>query len=46
MNNNAFQVQRAKKYAEKESMEGKVRFVKGDFMNLVELFGESSFDAV
>jgi len=46
LNNNEFQVMRARKYTKKAGLEGQVNFVKGDFMNLVEQFGENSFDAV
>jgi SAM-dependent methyltransferase len=45
LNNNEFQVQRARKYTKKAGLENQVTFVKGDFMNLVEQFGENSFDA-
>lgn len=46
VNNNDFQLQRARKYAKRASLgEGKLEFVKGDFMRLVELFGENTFDA-
>lgn len=46
VNNNQFQVGRARKYAKKEGLENQVTFVKGDFMRLSEQFGENSFDAV
>jgi sterol 24-C-methyltransferase len=45
LNNNEFQVHRARKYAKQAGLEGQVTFVKGDFMKLVEQFGENSFDA-
>lgn len=45
LNNNEFQVQRARKYTQKAGLENQVTFVKGDFMKLVEKFGENSFDA-
>jgi sterol 24-C-methyltransferase len=45
VNNNQFQVGRARKYAKKEGLENQVTFVKGDFMRLSEQFGENSFDA-
>lgn len=46
LNNNDFQIGRARKYTVKSGQEGKVTFVKGDFMKLAEAFGEGSFDAV
>lgn len=46
LNNNEFQVGRARKYTKKMGLEGQVQFVKGDFMKLSEQFGENSFDAV
>ncbi|KAF8635452.1 hypothetical protein AX15_000430 [Amanita polypyramis BW_CC] len=46
LNNNEFQVQRARKYTEQADLEGQVTFVKGDFMKLSEQFGEGYFDAV
>ncbi|WFD30485.1 sterol 24-C-methyltransferase [Malassezia sp. CBS 17886] len=46
LNNNAYQVERAKKYTAKAGLQDQVTFVQGDFMNLVEQFGENSFDAV
>ncbi|KJA25493.1 hypothetical protein HYPSUDRAFT_37472 [Hypholoma sublateritium FD-334 SS-4] len=46
LNNNDFQIQRARKYTKKAGLEGQVTFVKGDFMKLSEQFGENSFDAV
>lgn len=46
VNNNMFQVLRARKYTEKQGLSDKVSFVKGDFMALKEQFGENSFDAV
>jgi len=46
LNNNDFQIMRAKKYTKKADLDGQVSFVKGDFMKLVEQFGENSFDAV
>jgi sterol 24-C-methyltransferase len=45
LNNNEFQVGRARKYTKKIGLEGQVQFVKGDFMKLTEQFGENSFDA-
>ncbi|VDB90027.1 unnamed protein product [Peniophora sp. CBMAI 1063] len=48
VNNNAFQVGRARRYTRDVGLdaEGRVRFVRGDFMRLAEIFGEGSFDAV
>lgn len=46
VNNNQFQVERARKYTAKAGLSEKVTFVKGDFMKLAEQFGENSFDAV
>ncbi|TIA90579.1 hypothetical protein E3P99_01523 [Wallemia hederae] len=46
LNNNAFQVARARKYTNKAGLDDQVQFVKGDFMKLSEQFGENSFDAV
>ena len=46
LNNNDFQIQRARRYTAKAGLSEKVTFVKGDFMKLAEQFGENSFDAV
>ncbi|BGP39833.1 Delta(24)-sterol C-methyltransferase [Rhodotorula kratochvilovae] len=46
LNNNEFQVLRARKYTAKAGLSNQVQFVKGDFMALAEQFGENSFDAV
>lgn len=46
VNNNAFQVQKANAYTKKAGLSDQVSFVKGDFMALVEQFGENSFDFV
>ncbi|GAA5997946.1 sterol methyltransferase [Rhodotorula paludigena] len=46
LNNNEFQVQRARKYTAKAGLSNQVSFVKGDFMALAEQLGENSFDAV
>ncbi|KAF9239835.1 S-adenosyl-L-methionine-dependent methyltransferase [Melanogaster broomeanus] len=46
LNNNDFQIQRARRYTKQADLENQVSFVKGDFMKLVEQFGENSFDAV
>jgi len=46
LNNNDFQIGRARKYTQHAGLEGQVTFVKGDFMKLAEQFGEGSFDAV
>jgi sterol 24-C-methyltransferase len=45
LNNNDFQIGRARRYTEDASLEDQVQFVKGDFMKLSEKFGENSFDA-
>jgi sterol 24-C-methyltransferase len=45
VNNNEFQLNRARKYTKEAGLEDQVTFVKGDFMKLVEQFGENSFDA-
>jgi len=45
LNNNDFQLQRARKYTKKAGLENQVTFVKGDFMKLSEQFGEGYFDA-
>ncbi|EPQ26966.1 uncharacterized protein PFL1_05601 [Pseudozyma flocculosa PF-1] len=46
LNNNEYQVQRARKYTAQAGLESQIEFVKGDFMKLDEQFGENSFDAV
>ncbi|OJA17869.1 hypothetical protein AZE42_05908, partial [Rhizopogon vesiculosus] len=46
LNNNDFQIQRARKYTKMAGLDGQVTFAKGDFMNLAEQFGANSFDAV
>ncbi|KAE9389157.1 delta-sterol C-methyltransferase [Gymnopus androsaceus JB14] len=46
LNNNDFQIGRARKYAQRANLESQVTFVKGDFMKLSEQFPENSFDAV
>jgi sterol 24-C-methyltransferase len=45
VNNNDFQIGRARKYAALAGLEKQVTFQTGDFMKLSELFGEGSFDA-
>lgn len=45
LNNNDFQIGRARKYTKEADLEDQVQFVKGDFMKLSEQFGENSFDA-
>lgn len=45
VNNNDFQIGRARKYTAKQGLQDQVTFVKGDFMKLAEQFGEESFDA-
>ncbi|KAJ5894714.1 hypothetical protein N7495_006405 [Penicillium taxi] len=44
LNNNDYQIERAKSYAEKQGLSHKMDFVKGDFMQMK--FPENSFDAV
>ncbi|KAI0295758.1 delta-sterol C-methyltransferase, partial [Russula brevipes] len=46
LNNNDFQIGRARKYTKAAGLEDQVQFVKGDFMKLSEQFGENAFDAV
>ncbi|KAF7323862.1 Delta-sterol C-methyltransferase [Mycena kentingensis (nom. inval.)] len=46
LNNNEFQVQRARKYTKQAGLSGQVTFVRGDFMKLEEQFGKHAFDAV
>ncbi|SPC64361.1 probable delta(24)-sterol c-methyltransferase (erg6) [Ustilago sp. UG-2017b] len=46
LNNNEYQVQRARKYTDKAGLSAQVEFVKADFMKLDEQFGDNSFDAV
>jgi sterol 24-C-methyltransferase len=45
LNNNEFQVQRARKYTKQAGLQGQVTFVRGDFMKLEEQFGANYFDA-
>jgi len=45
LNNNDFQVGRARRYTKKAGLDDRVTYVKGDFMKLSEQFGENSFDA-
>jgi len=45
LNNNQYQINRATKYTADAGLDN-VTFVKGDFMNLAEQFGENYFDAV
>ena len=45
LNNNDFQIQRARKHTKRAGLEDQVAFTKGDFMKLVDTFGENSFDA-
>lgn len=45
VNNNDFQIGRARKYTKNAGLENQVQFTKGDFMKLSEKFGENSFDA-
>jgi len=46
LNNNEFQIGRARRYTKDAGLEHQVQFIKGDFMKLSEEFGENSFDAV
>ncbi|KAI5122087.1 hypothetical protein M0805_002209 [Coniferiporia weirii] len=46
LNNNDFQIQRARKYTANAGLTEQVSFAKGDFMKLAEQFGDNSFDAV
>ncbi|EJD50998.1 hypothetical protein AURDEDRAFT_121438 [Auricularia subglabra TFB-10046 SS5] len=46
VNNNDFQVRRARKNAARAGLADRLTFQVGDFMKLVEQFGENSFDAV
>ncbi|KAG8963360.1 Delta(24)-sterol C-methyltransferase [Tulasnella sp. 419] len=46
LNNNDFQIGRARRYTEKAGLSDKLKFTKGDFNKLKEQFGEGSFDAV
>ena len=45
INNNEYQISRARKHAKYAGLENQITFVKGDFMKLSEQFGENSFDA-
>ncbi len=45
LNNNAFQVGRARQYTKDAGLEDQIQFVTGDFMKLTEQFGENAFDA-
>jgi sterol 24-C-methyltransferase len=46
LNNNDYQLQRARIHTKKANLEHLVDFRKGDFMNLSATFGENQFDAV
>ncbi|KAJ7079360.1 delta-sterol C-methyltransferase [Mycena crocata] len=46
LNNNEFQIQRARRYTKAAGLEKQVTFVRGDFMKLEEQFGKNYFDAV
>jgi len=46
INNNEFQVQRARKYTATAGLSEMVEFTTGDFMKLSDMFGPNSFDAV
>jgi sterol 24-C-methyltransferase len=45
LNNNDFQIGRARRYTQRAGLEQQISFAKGDFMKLSEQFGENSFDA-
>lgn len=45
VNNNEYQIQRARRYTKRAGLEKQITYVKGDFMKLAEQFGENSFDA-
>lgn len=45
INNNEFQVGRARQKTARAGLSDQVSFVKGNFMALAEQFGENSFDA-
>lgn len=45
INNNEFQVQRARKYTATAGLSETVEFTTGDFMKLSDMFGPNSFDA-
>ena len=45
LNNNDFQIGRARRYTKDAGLEDQIRYVKGDFMKLSEQFGENAFDA-
>ena len=45
VNNNDFQIGRARKYTAKAGLSDNLQFVKGDFTKLSEQFGEGTFDA-
>ncbi|KAL2117725.1 hypothetical protein VTJ04DRAFT_7385 [Mycothermus thermophilus] len=44
LNNNDYQIERARRYAVREGLDGQLKFVKGDFMQMS--FPDNSFDAV
>ncbi|KZS92828.1 hypothetical protein SISNIDRAFT_412328 [Sistotremastrum niveocremeum HHB9708] len=46
LNNNDFQIARARKYTKRAGLEDRLTFQVGDFMKLSEIFGEAKFDAV
>lgn len=45
INNNEFQIGRAKMHAKRAGLQNQLKFVEGDFMKLSQQFGENSFDA-
>ncbi|KAF9012971.1 delta-sterol C-methyltransferase [Hymenopellis radicata] len=46
LNNNEYQIHKARRHTQRAGLEDQITFVKGDFMKLAEQFGENSFDAV
>lgn len=46
LNNNDYQVGRARQLTKKAGLEKQISYTVGDFMKLAEQFGENSFDAV
>ncbi len=45
LNNNEYQIHKARRHTQRAGLEDQITFVKGDFMKLSEQFGENSFDA-
>lgn len=46
LNNNDYQIAKARRHTKNAGLEDQIQFVKGDFMKLAEQFGENYFDAV